>query len=126
MEFSGLTLHRLKREVILSHSAFTGRSIYPDSPAGGGLQWEEWLQECAATRLVESLLLDASSEENMSDLAVAWSAGWLETAMAAEAAAQAGIATDAAKRSASKSPGQPGDVAAGNPSSNSSIAGCCH
>ncbi|MDB5798254.1 MAG: flavodoxin family protein [Paucimonas sp.] len=81
---AGKDLSRIRYGVIS-----LGDSVYPNTFARGGLQWDERLEQCGATRLVEPLLLDASSDENMSDLAVAWSAGWLETARAAQAAANA-------------------------------------
>jgi len=59
-----------------------GDTIYADSFANGGRLWDALLQDCGGKRLAETLLLDASGEESMSELAVTWALQW--TALADE------------------------------------------
>ncbi len=55
-----------------------GDSTYSDTFAFGGRKWDTALQECGAQRIGEVLILDASSGEDPTDLAVAWVEPWFE------------------------------------------------
>lgn len=66
-----------------------GDTIYPDTFANGGRLWDALLLECGASRLVETLLLDASGADSMPDLAVAWAAEWVRIASAEDPLPQA-------------------------------------
>ena len=75
----------LKREQKdLSHLHYAvislGDTVYKDTFANGGLQWDALLKQCGALQLVEPLLLDASGTENMSERAVAWAKHSLQRA----------------------------------------------
>lgn len=59
-----------------------GDSIYQDTFANGGRLWDALLEECGALRVAETLLLDASDADSMSDHAVAWAAQWMSLASA--------------------------------------------
>lgn len=59
-----------------------GDSIYKDTFANGGRLWDALLQERGAWRVAETLLLDASDADNMSNLAVVWAAQWMSLASA--------------------------------------------
>ena len=63
-----------------------GDTVYKDTFANGGRLWDALLQERGAQRVAETLLLDASSADSMSDLAVAWAAQWMNLASADDAA----------------------------------------
>ena len=54
-----------------------GDSGYKDTFANGGRLWDTLLQSCGASRLEETLVLDASEGGGMSDVALTWSAQWL-------------------------------------------------
>lgn len=54
-----------------------GDSGYKDTFANGGRLWDTLLQSCGASRLEETLVLDASEGGNMSEVALSWSAQWL-------------------------------------------------
>ncbi len=79
-----------KKPMDLSHLKYgiiaLGDTIYSDTFANGGRQWDLLLAECGAQRLADTLLLDASGQDDMSDLAVEWARGWLESALQAEEA----------------------------------------
>lgn len=55
-----------------------GDSVYKETFAMGGLQWDRRLHQCGATRLAAPLLLDASGDADMSGLAVEWTGRWLD------------------------------------------------
>lgn len=55
-----------------------GDSTYADTFAFGGRKWDTALHECGASRIGEILILDASSGEDPTDLAVEWIGPWLE------------------------------------------------
>jgi len=55
-----------------------GDSTYADSFAFGGRKWDAALTDLGATRLGEVLILDASSSDDPSDLAVAWAKEWIK------------------------------------------------
>lgn len=57
-----------------------GDSNYEDTFANGGRLWDALLQACGASRLAETLLLDASGTDSMSELAIAWTAQWVKLA----------------------------------------------
>lgn len=65
-----------------------GDTIYKETFANGGRLWDALLQECGASRLAETLSLDASGADNMSDLAVAWAAQWVKLASVDDEARQ--------------------------------------
>lgn len=55
-----------------------GDSTYSDSFAFGGRKWDDTLTSLGATRVGELLILDASSSDDPSDLAVQWAKAWIE------------------------------------------------
>jgi MioC protein len=57
-----------------------GDSIYKDTFANGGLQWDALLKQCGALQLIEPILLDASGTDSMSGRAVEWAGCWLARA----------------------------------------------
>jgi len=79
-----------KSPMDLSHLRYgviaLGDTIYGDTFANGGRQWDTLLKECGAQRLAEPLLLDASGQDDMSGLAVEWAERWLKLALQAEGA----------------------------------------
>ena len=54
-----------------------GDSNYTDTFANGGRLWDDLLQKLGASRLAETLVLDASGAASMSELALAWANHWL-------------------------------------------------
>jgi len=72
----------LEEKPDLSHLKYgtigLGDSTYADSFAFGGRKWDAALTELGATRLGEVLILDASSSDDPSELAVAWAKEWIK------------------------------------------------
>jgi MioC protein len=64
----------------LSHLRYAvislGDSVYKDTFANGGLQWNAMLKASGAQEMLDPLLLDASGAENMSEQAVRWAGRW--------------------------------------------------
>ncbi len=55
-----------------------GDSTYADSFAFGGRKWDDTLSSLGATRVGELLILDASSTDDPTDVAVAWAKAWVD------------------------------------------------
>jgi MioC protein len=57
------------------------RSLYPETFAQGGQQWDRLLHSRGIVRASAPLLIDCSTCQDLSDTSIAWVKGWLREAM---------------------------------------------